>query len=206
MSINYTIQADVIDIKADEPKGTDVFLVDSNVWFWVTYTSASTTAEPYQTLHYPAYVDKALAAGARICRSGLSMEELAHLIEETQWQIYSSYVQKVKAKEYRHNFPDERTRVVSEVQVAWTQVKTMAEPVNITIDDATTDAALYSFQNHGVGGYDLFILETMARQNVLQIMTDDGDFATVPGIKVFTANRNILKAAHAQGRIVTRSA
>ena len=73
MPINYVINAGVVDIQDDAPRDTDVFLVDSNVWFWMTYTSSSTTAEHYQTVHYPAYVSKALDVGARVCRSGLSI-------------------------------------------------------------------------------------------------------------------------------------
>ena len=36
------------------------------------------------------------------------------------------------------------------------------------------------------------------------VQADDGDFATVPGIQVFTANRNVIQAARAQGRLATR--
>lgn len=179
-------------------------MVDSNVWFWVTYSSASTEAKPYQTSYYPNYLSKALEAGARICRCGLSMAELANLIEKTEWQIYSSYVKPIMLKEYRHNLHDERARVASEVQAAWAQVKTMAEPVDVAINDHITNAALIRFQNQPVGGYDLFILETMARENLLQVITDDGDFATIHGIQVFTANRNVLNVARAQGKIVAR--
>lgn len=35
-------------------------------------------------------------------------------------------------------------------------------------------------------------------------ITDDGDFATVPGIQVFTANRNVIIAARSQGKMLTR--
>lgn len=36
MSVNYTIRADVVDIRQDHPKPDDVFLVDTNVWYWLT--------------------------------------------------------------------------------------------------------------------------------------------------------------------------
>ena len=55
-----------------------------------------------------------------------------------------------------------------------------------------------------VDGYDLFILELMFRHNILQIITDDGDFATIPGIKVFTSNRRVINAAQQQEKILTR--
>jgi len=36
------------------------------------------------------------------------------------------------------------------------------------------------------------------------VITDDGDYVTVPGIKVFTANRNAITAAANQGKLLTR--
>jgi predicted nucleic acid-binding protein len=74
----------------------------------------------------------------------------------------------------------------------------------LSIDEPTTDAALARFENEKVDGYDLFILETLTRHGLIQIITDDGDFATIAGIQVFTANRNVLKSAHAQGKLLTR--
>jgi hypothetical protein len=44
----------------------------------------------------------------------------------------------------------------------------------------------------------------MFRHNILQIITDDGDFATIPGIRVFTSNRRVINAAQQQEKILTR--
>jgi hypothetical protein len=53
-------------------------------------------------------------------------------------------------------------------------------------------------------GYDLFILEAMRRHGMVQVSTDDGDFAAIPGIQVFTANCNVIQAARTQGRLIPR--
>jgi hypothetical protein len=45
------------------------------------------------------------------------------------------------------------------------------------------------------------ILDSAA--GVTQILTDDGDFCTVPGA-FFTANQRALAAARTQGRLITR--
>jgi hypothetical protein len=44
----------------------------------------------------------------------------------------------------------------------------------------------------------------MRTRGVIQLITDDGDFATIPGIQVFTANRNVVTAARAQGKLLKR--
>ena len=102
MAVNYTIEADVVDIGADTPKASDAFLVDTNVWFWIAYPNAGQSATPYQLMSYPSYVNSALGKGAKICRTGLSLAELSHRIEKTEYDIYRSYVNAIELKEYRH--------------------------------------------------------------------------------------------------------
>ncbi|MCX5830577.1 MAG: PIN domain-containing protein [Deltaproteobacteria bacterium] len=204
MAISYAIQAAVVDIKADSPNSKDVFFVDTNVWYWMTYPNAATGAFPGQLSDYPAFVNRVLAAGAKICHSGLSLAELSHLIEKTGREIYIKTTGDIKTKEYRHNLPGERSRVASDVEAAWGQVKSLSSPLVLTVDEKTTDASLDRFRTEKLDGYDLFILETMKNNGLVKIITDDGDFATVSGIEVFTANRNILLAARAQDKLLMR--
>lgn len=181
--------------------------MDTNVWYWLTYSRASQSARPpayYQTSNYPNYTNAALGAGARILQSGLSLAELTHLIEKAEREIYEATKCQIGTKEYRHNLPAERAQVFAEVQAACGLVTTLAEPLTVTIDSPTATAALNRLQTGKVDGYDLFILESMRSHDVVQIITDDGDFATVPGIQVFTANRKVIQAARAQGRLITR--
>lgn len=207
MAVNYVIAADIIDVMIDTPKPEDVFLVDSNVWYWMTYTKASLSNQP-QTLRrvreYSAFVNNAIAVSAKLYRCALSLSELAHTIEKSEREIFKKTSGPILTKEYRHNHPKERSNVVNEVQAAWGQVKTMASSLDVTINDAITDATLTRFGKECVDGYDLFFLEAMSNEKVIQVITDDGDFATVSGIRVFTANQNVITSAQKQGKFVTR--
>jgi hypothetical protein len=80
----------------------------------------------------------------------------------------------------------------------------MSESLDIKVNNATTAAALNRFKSEKVDGYDLFILESMKNNGVVQVITDDGDFSTVPGIQIFTANRNVIAAARHQGKLLKR--
>lgn len=207
MPVNYVIGADIIDIRVDTPGPEDVFLVDSNVWYWMAYTKASLANKPPwpQQIHdYPTFVNKAIGVSAKLYRCGLSFAELAHRIERTELEIFEKTFGRIYPKEYRHNHPSQRSNVVSEVKAAWAQVKTMASSLDVTINDAVADAAIGRFNNECVDGYDLFFLEAMSNAKVIQIITDDGDFATVSQIRVFTANKNVLTAAQNQGKLITR--
>lgn len=208
MAVNYRVQAQVVDIGRDTPKPSDVFLVDTNVWLWVSYTrsSQSLNLPPLnQVYSYPSYLKKALSMRAKVLRCGLSFSELSHQIENVEKEIYERTCRRqLEKKEFRHNYPAERAQVVAEVNAAWGSVKTMAEPLDVAIDDPTTDAALTRFQSQTLDGYDLFILEAMARAGIIQVLSNDGDFCTVPDIILFTANPRVVTAASDQGKLLVR--
>lgn len=132
---------------------------------------------------------------------GLSLAELAHNIEQTERQIFSSTL---KPKEYRHNYPAQRAKVVAEVQAAWSQVKSTAVCTDVLVNEETTNTLLTRFQTQLLDGYDLLILEAMDKARIKQIITDDGDYVTVPGIKVFTANSSAIATAKSQGKLLIR--
>ncbi|MBE9104914.1 hypothetical protein IQ229_08150 [Nostoc cf. edaphicum LEGE 07299] len=198
MVVNLRIQADIIDIKTDNPQQGDIFLVDTNVWFWQTYTKTSKFSI------YVKYINQALLNGATLTYSGLILAELAHIIEKTEYEIYKKLYRFLPLKEYRHNYPNERMNVVAEVQSAWSQVKALAVPVDLTVDDATTDAALNRFQTQAVDGYDLLLLEAISRAGAgkIKIITHDMDYAVVPDIQVFTSNNNVIQEANRQKKLL----
>lgn len=208
MAVNYIVQASVVDIRSDSPISGDSFLVDTNVWYWMTYNRASHSARPpnkYQIEDYPAYIAKAITIKSKLNQCGLSLAELAHIIERTENEIFNNLNNvEIKPKVYRHNIQSERDKVVSEIKVAWGQVAMMSSLIETNIDKDAIGDSLIKLQNHPLDGYDLFMLDTIQRSGIMQIITDDGDFATVPDIQIFTANRNVLTAAFKQGKLMTR--
>jgi len=203
VAVNYVVQAEVIDIQADQPRPSDVFLVDSNIWFWMTYSGAGLGTDRRARV-YPNYLRSARRAKAKVYRCGLSLAELAHLIEDIEYQIFQQTHAGESRKEFRGNHPTERAGIVTDIQNAWRIVKSMALSLNFPIDETTTDAAIERFSKQPLDGYDLFMLQAMVVAGVTQVLTDDGDFCTVPGIQVFTANRPVLDAARAQGKLLVR--
>ncbi|MCR4292002.1 MAG: hypothetical protein NUV76_03895, partial [Candidatus Kuenenia sp.] len=153
---------------------------------------------------YPSYISKAISAKSQLHRCGLSLAELAHLIERTEREIYSRSNGALGSKEYRHNHSTERANVVAEIQTAWSQVNTMAQTLDLQIDEQVTNAALSRLSSQPLDGYDLFILEAISKAGVVKVITDDGDFVTVPGIQIFTANHPVIKTAQSQGKLMKR--
>ncbi|BDA71903.1 hypothetical protein CAL7716_060690 [Calothrix sp. PCC 7716] len=135
------------------------------------------------------------------------MAELAHIIEKNEYEIYRQSNSNITQKEYRHNYPTERLKLVAEVESSWRQVKVTAVPVNLNVNDDTTDSALNRFKNQALDGYDLLILEAISRAGAgdIKIITDDIDYIVVPGIQVFTSRRYIIEEAARQGKLQVRA-
>lgn len=207
MAINYRVQADVVDIRTDTPRPLDAFLVDTNVWYWMTYTRASLGDSPphkTQLTDYPNYIKQALGNNSRLRFCGLALAELVHLIEKTEREIYSAAAGQVPPKEFRHNLPSQRANVVAEVQSAWTQVTALATSIDTHVNDSMVNAAVQRFRSEPLDGYDLFLLEAAKAAGVSKVITDDGDFSSVPGIQMFTKNQRVLAAAQTQGKLIVR--
>ena len=216
MTIQFDVQADVVNILSDRPQQSDIFLVDTNVWVWQTYPNAKTSSRtaPTKIREYGAYLKAARQNGATLAYSGLTLAELAHVIERTECDIYNKKNNftkqnglEVKTKEFRHNYPHERDKVVKLVQTAWMQIQYFAVPLDeLTIDESTTNAALARFQTQALDGYDLFILEAIHKANPgqVKVLTDDGDYATVPNIQLFTSNIQVIELAKAQCKLLRR--
>ena len=204
MSVNYNVQADVINIMNDFPQQGDIFLVDTNIWYWLTYPPASFSLDTsMHQSNYSNYITDTFTADATLCCSGLSLAELAHIIEREEKKL-SSYSSS-RTKEYRHNYPSERATVVSQVTAAWNQVKSIfALQISVELNEDTVNDALIQFSNQCLDGYDLFILESMKQESINKIITDDGDYVTVSGIEVFTANPRVIAAAQSQGKLKNR--
>lgn len=211
MPIGYSIKSDVVSILNDTPLQSDSFLVDTNVWFWMTYTRASNVPKSkqpqfYQTNDYPNYISKAITAGSSLYRSGLNLSELSHIIEKKEFEIYQNDIDPtIKPKEFRHNLSNERISTVKEIEVSWNQVKSMSEFRDIIIDDSKCCDLIQLIKGSGIDGYDAFLtIQELAHNQNFNIITDDGDFSTIPDICVFTANRTIINQAHKAGKLIVR--
>ena len=201
MAAIFNIFAWVIDIDNDIPKKNDAFLIDTNALFWMTYTKINTVANPRLNIFqkYQNYIYNAIKNGAKLFYSGLSLAELAHQVEKNELEIYKNVncIPGLKPKEFRHNsnYITEQNQISTEIETIWQQVSQLGTLLKINIDQDTVMSAKNRIKNCKIDGYDLFILESMIQNGITKIITDDGDFSTVPGIEVFTANRNVISTA-----------
>jgi hypothetical protein len=126
------------------------------------------------------------------------------VIEQNELGHYAAGVASMSLKEYRHNVPSERARIVTEIQRVWGQVERDSVLLPLTLDDALAASAAARLSAAPVDGYDLFLLEAMHGANVTQMLSDDGDISCLGGVELFTANPRVLAAARTQGRLAVR--
>ncbi len=203
MSRIYQIRSDVIDIRRDKPTIDDSFLIDTNVWYWLTYVKCL-NARHYQITYYPSYLAKSIESGGELYYAETSFAELSHLIERTEYNLYCTEREQMRFKDFRHNLAEERQHVIDELKLAWRIVEMCAQCAEITLNGELSSKWFVEMSKTKVDGYDLFILETMKSNNITKLVTDDGDFSTVQGIQVFTANRGVINAAEEQGKLLNR--
>ncbi len=207
--MSLTVRAQVVDINKDEPKSADRFLVDTNAWYWLFYSRASqavSTPKSYQLSDYPSYINKAISASSLLHCFALSFAELAHNIEKAEREIYGSQSNRnIHTKEFRNNCITQRRKVVTHIIDTWDDVKSISTLLDMKLDTSFMQTALSLFPSVSLDGYDLFMAETALQTEVTQIITDDSDYATVPGLTIFTSNRNIIQAANSAKKLITRS-
>lgn len=212
MAVQYQVRAQVVDLRTDRPLATDRFYVDTNVWFWIAYPNIHlANGAPHQQRidAFSLYCRDVLTVGGSLHWCGLSLAELARGIERTEFEAYkaSGAVPAVShEKEYRHNLHSERERVAKSIATAWQDIEGLAKPLPsaVQVDAAMVKALLAALPKLPLDGYDFFPLKVLHETGITQIMSGDGDFCTVPGITLFTDNKNVITAAREAGKLLAR--
>ena len=86
----------------------------------------------------------------------------------------------------------------------WADVMSVSTLLDMELSTGFMQSALTLFPSVGLDGYDLFMAEAALAAGMTQIVTDDGDYATVPGLTVFTANQKVIQVAQAAGKLLAR--
>ncbi|WP_219994994.1 hypothetical protein, partial [Pantoea eucalypti] len=71
MAFNGKILSNVYNINKYTPKDSDSFFVDTNVWFWLTYSKGIPSNRQYLQC-YNQFINSALGKNATLFHSGLS--------------------------------------------------------------------------------------------------------------------------------------
>ncbi len=208
-----TVRATVIDITSDQSREGDRFLVDTQVWYWLTYSRSQNTTQPpqnYQVEQYPTYIRQSIAAKSNLLWSGLAITELITLIEKSEYDIFCQEQKLAKKtfsmKNYRHSEPEARSeQVIPEINAAWEIIQGIGNCLEAHVTQKFIIQSIANLNIQATDGYDTLMISSAKAIGVTQIITDDIDFITVPRIQVFTANPKALATAKNQNKLISRS-
>jgi len=85
--------------------------------------------------------------------------------------------------------------VVADIHAAWAQVENLATLVDLEIDKPAVNRNTHLVFKLQMDGYDLMMVQALNRFGIEAGYIDDGDYATVPNIRLFTSNRSVIAAA-----------
>ena len=195
--------------KADEfqvPKDFHV-LIDTNVWLYMHMEEATQnfTRDGNVANDYMEVIGRLLEGGATLHFSCFSFCEIAHVIENYFYELYKANLgREFPKKRYRHDLPRERLKVVTKIQEVWSAVVATGVAVAdypVAVD--AMDGLVADFRNFSIDSYDLFMLDSMRHCNCSFLLTNDGDFLSVPNLDVLTLSRSALEIAE-EARILRK--
>ena len=205
------VQADIVDLRKDNPINNDSFFVDTNVWYWMGYLNAGhqdgNVPQNYQLSVYPTYIATADKVGSKLFVCTLSFAELTHTIERNELEIFNkSKGLKVGTKRFRQDYPIERASVIADIEYAWDVAEKTANGniLEINVAHPSVSDAITRLKSETLDGYDVFMIEAMMAKGIDKVITDDQDFGSIAGITVFTANKSLIDAARTQRKLKKR--
>lgn len=191
----------VLDIKKidDTFKETN-FFIDTNVLYWISYSKydffngrARKQAKPYLE-----FIDKLLDDNASFFTSIYNISELLHIIEKHEFEIYQKTNPGLidNIKDFRKL--TSRKYVKNELLTAIANIKGQCTVLEYPFFLDDLEEFIDTSDTHRCDNYDFITIKNCIKQGMLNIISDDGDFASINEINLFTSNFKVLKENNKQ--------
>ena len=169
----------------------EIFAVDTNVLFWM-HSSFDVNARAYQSRYYPQFISDLISNENKLVTTIYNCMELIHLIEKRKLELYNTNNSNcMRLKQFR-NCQEERANIKEECDVIFEQIKNLYDIKSFSVEVKHLEKFINQFENHTCDNFDYNTLTFYSNEDIKNIITDDQDFASFPGINIYTDNRNIL--------------
>ena len=219
------VQASVVDIGNPASALPSSLVADANILYWIFYPNFSSLAFaggrgplPYQTREYPAYWARVARNGCVFHTATATIGEFAKVSEyaemEAVWLTDPAPPQPDPAnpstrfdarvsKCARYHYAAHLLTIRSDIE---TIVRSMLRSISL-LDPAASAAAERAAAStawlNSLGDFpDAMLVSSALSQGVDCFLSDDSDFATFSGTTLYTANRRIIHAARAAGKLL----
>lgn len=188
---------DVVDIRTFQSMNSSrEYFLDTNVLYWYCYPRITGTQMPVNAKPYYSFVDSLVSSGNPILTSVYNISELLNIVEKNEFSIFKDSHPEAdySIKDFRKD-SGERSRMQQNLRTTLSNVTNTCTVLSFNFDEPCMEAFVDSFATHRCDVFDYVILRNCIANNKLNIVTDDNDFSTISGIKLYTANEITINAA-----------
>ncbi|MCT8386133.1 PIN domain-containing protein [Leuconostoc mesenteroides] len=175
-----------------------VFYVDTNIWYWLTYADAEMAQYQgnYATKIYDIYSsEQTMLAGSK-----LTYTEVANLVERQHMQ--NNHISSRDKKTFRQN-EIARDLVVNDIEISINQIENMTSKSTFIEDLNSVPAQGYVdiLRKTVLDPTDALMSAFITNNEIIHIITDDVDFYSVSGLKIYTYNSKMIAKAEAESNL-----
>lgn len=172
------------------------YFLDTNVLYWYCYPRITGKQLSPQARPYYDFVDGLVSAGNPIVTSVYNISELLNVVEKHEFDIYKQKHTEAdyKIKDFRRD-STERKRMQQNLKTTLSNVRSTCKILAFDFKEEHMADFVDTLSQHRCDVFDYVILKNCIVLNHLNIITDDNDFSTIDGIKLYTANGITINAA-----------
>jgi hypothetical protein len=219
------VQANIVDIDNRASALPPTLVADANILYWIFYPNFATLAAAggrgpayYQRNKYPAYWVRAARNGCRFYTGSSTIGEYAKTAEYAEIEAIwltdpspphpnpSSPSHSFNAsvcKCARYHYSSQVVGIRSDIEITIRSILRTVTLLDLPASASTLNTQACSSWLNSLGDFpDAVLVSTAIAQGVANILSDDSDLATFPGITLYTVNRYVITAARAAGRLL----
>lgn len=167
------------------------FLLDTNVLYFIHagYPVSPASSSAAKCAQYSSFVSNLLANGFCLCTTAANIQELLHLIEKKEYELYCRNhrlsTKSYSKKDYRGNSA-ERATLARRLAAVLTQIESTYRIIDVTLQQKEIKSFVGTFPTHRYDPIDYIVVEDSIAAGRFDFITDDKDFQSDTRIQVWT--------------------
>lgn len=212
------VRAQITDIQRHDPPGGEKYLVDTNVLYFIHYDRFANLdalgegPRPYQIQEYPRYLQRVLEKKSGVFVHRMGLMEFARTIEaaelQTLYAVRTPGVTEIpaglKIKDLRTAYPEDYAICQARVLTYLGAVRKAYQTIPATMVDE------HAFWTQWEGAWQQTVADPVdiaqavdaLAADISAVISDDSDWVSIEGIRLFTANAIAIQAARLAGRLI----
>lgn len=177
---------------------TTEFCLDTNVLYWYTYPRYDIFQKRHTGRHAQSYydfVDRLVENGNPLLTTRYNITELINIVEKHEYDIFCAM--HPESTIYQKGFSTDlwrKKKLKRILKTTLSNVNSICETADFNFTEKILDNCVNTLDEHRCDVFDFAILSYYKENKHLNIITDDNDFASVDGIKLYTANTTSLSS------------